>query len=73
LRALDLSPRPGSRSRDLVSEASIDAHLDAVEAGQQEDGGWMFDFLAWSPAQTTEWRAVVTIDALTCLRDHGRL
>jgi hypothetical protein len=73
LRALDLSPLPGSRSRDLVSEASIDAHLDAVESGQQEDGGWMFDFSAWSPAQTTEWRGVVTIGALTCLRDHGRL
>jgi hypothetical protein len=73
LRALDLSPHPGSRSRDLISEASIEAHLDAVEAGQQEDGGWMFDFLAWSPAQTTDWRGVVTIDALTCLRDHGRL
>jgi hypothetical protein len=73
LRALDLSPRPGSRSRDLVSEALIEAHLDAVESGQQEDGGWTFDFLAWSPAQATEWRGVVTIGALTCLRDHGRL
>jgi len=73
LRALDLSPRPGSRSRDLVSEASIEAHLDAIESGQQEDGGWMFDFSAWSPAQTTEWRGVVTIGALTSLRDHGRL
>jgi hypothetical protein len=73
LRALDLSPHPGSRSRDLVSEASIEAHLDAVESGQQEDGGWMFDFSAWSPAQTTEWRGVVTIGALTSLRDHGRL
>jgi hypothetical protein len=73
LRALDLSPRPGSRSRDLICEALIEAHLDVVESGQQEDGGWMFDFSAWSPAQTTEWRGVVTIDALTCLRDHGRL
>jgi hypothetical protein len=73
LRALDFSPRPGSRSRDLISEALIEAHLDAVESGQQEDGGWMFDFPAWSPAQTTEWRGVVTIGAVTCLRDHGRL
>jgi hypothetical protein len=73
LRALDLSPHPGSRSRELVSEALIEADLDAVESGQQEDGGWMFDFLAWSPAQATEWRGVVTIEALTCLRDHVRL
>jgi hypothetical protein len=73
LRALDLSPRPGSRSRDLVGEALIESNLDMIESGQQADGGWMFDFLAWSPAQATEWRGVVTIGALTCLRDHGRL
>ncbi len=73
LRALDLSPHPGSRSRDLVGEDLIEAHLDEIESGQQEDGGWMFDFLAWSPAQTTDWRGVVTIDALRCLREHGRL
>lgn len=73
LRALDFSPRPGSRSRDLIGQARIDAHLDAVESGQQEDGGWMFDFPAWSPAQTMDWRGVVTIGALSCLRDHGRL
>lgn len=73
LRPLDLSPRPGSRSRALVTEAQIEAHLDAVESEQQEDGGWMFDWLAWSPAQTADWRGIVTIRALTWLRDNGRL
>ncbi|MBV8988994.1 MAG: hypothetical protein JO372_10595, partial [Solirubrobacterales bacterium] len=73
LRPLDLSPRPGSRSRGLINEAQIDAHLDAVESDQQQDGGWMFDWLAWSPAQTTDWRGNVTIRALTWLRDNGRL
>ena len=73
LRPLDLSPRPGSRSRELIGEAQIEAHLDLVEAEQQADGGWMFDWLAWSPAQTNDWRGVVTIRALTWLRDHGRL
>ncbi len=73
LRPLDLSPRPGSRSRGLVSDAAVEAHLDAVESEQQEDGGWMFDWLAWSPAQTTDWRGNVTIRALTWLRDNGRL
>jgi hypothetical protein len=72
LRPLDLSPRPGSRSRGLVSESQVDAHLDVVESEQQEDGGWMFDWLAWSPAQTTDWRGNVTIRALTWLRDNGR-
>jgi hypothetical protein len=70
LRPLDLSPRPGSPSRGLFTTAAIEAHLDLVEAEQQEDGGWMFDWLAWSPAQTAAWRGIVTIRALTWLRDN---
>jgi hypothetical protein len=73
LRPLDLSPRPGSRSRRLFSADQVEAHLDAVESEQQQDGGWMFDWLAWSPGQTTDWRGTVTIRALTWLRDNGRL
>ena len=73
LRPLDLSPRPDTRSRGLVTAAQIDAHLDAVESEQGTDGGWTFDWLAWSPAQTTDWRGNVTIRALTWLRDNGRL
>ncbi len=53
-----------------MTKAAIEAHLDLVEAEQQEDGGWMFDWLAWSPAQTAAWRGVVTIRALTWLRDN---
>ena len=53
LRPLDLSPRPASRSRELVGQARIDAHLDNIESEQQDDGGWMFDWLAWSPVQTS--------------------
>jgi hypothetical protein len=73
LRPLDFSPRPGSRSRSLFTQAQIDAHLDLVESEQQEDGGWMFDWRAWSLAQTTDWRGNVTIRALRWLRDNGRL
>ena len=47
-----LSPRPGA-GRARWSPKQVEAHLDAVEADQQDDGGWMFDWLAWSPAQTT--------------------
>jgi hypothetical protein len=53
-----------SRSR-LISICS--------EAGQQNDGGWMFDWLSWSPAQTSAWRGAVTIRAPMWLRPHGRL
>jgi hypothetical protein len=73
LRPLDLSPQPGSRSRELVSKAEIETHLDTVESDQQEDGGWQFDWLAWAPAQNTDWRGNVTIRALCWLRDNGRL
>jgi hypothetical protein len=73
LRPLDLSPRPDSRSRGLIGEARVEAHLDAVESEQQQDGGWMFDWLAWSPAQTTDWRGNVTLRALIWLRENGRL
>ncbi len=73
LRPLDLSPRPDCRSRGLLSDAQVEAHLDAVQSEQREDGGWLFDWLAWSPAQTAEWRGNVTIRALIWLRDNGRL
>ncbi len=72
LRPLDLSPRPGSRCRALFTDAAIQAHLDLVEDGQKDDGGWMFDWLAWSPAQTSAWRGILTIQALTLLRDNRR-
>ena len=73
LRPLDLSPRPGTRSRALVGDDAIQAHLDTVEREQQDDGGWMFDWSAWSLEQTSAWRGIVTIRALTWLRDNGRL
>jgi hypothetical protein len=73
LRPLDFSPLPGSRSRGLFTEDQIEAHLDLVESQQRDDGGWMFDWLAWSPAQTNDWRGIVTIRALRWLRDNGRL
>jgi hypothetical protein len=72
LRPLDLSPRPGSRSRELVTDVHVQTHLDAVQQEQLQDGGWMFDWPESSLAQTAAWRGVVTIRALTWLRDHGR-
>jgi hypothetical protein len=72
LRPLDISPHPTGRSRELFTDADIEAHLDEVENDQHEDGGWMFDWLAWSPEQTSAWRGIVTIRALTWLRDNGR-
>jgi hypothetical protein len=67
LTPLALSPRPGALSRALFTEDQIGADLDELESGQLDDGGWMFDWLAWSPAQAVEWRGIVTLEALTTL------
>lgn len=73
LTPLALSERPGSLSRRLFTAPQIEADLDRLEAGQQEDGGWTFDWLAWSPAQEVEWRGLVTLRALTQLLSEGRI
>ena len=73
LRPLVLSQRPGRRSRALFEESQIESELDALERGQQEDGGWTFDWLAWSPGQSVEWRGIITLRALATLAAHGRL
>ncbi|MGO8950301.1 MAG: hypothetical protein ACLQUY_22105 [Ktedonobacterales bacterium] len=69
---LNFAPRPESLARCLFSDTVIEAHLDALAASQQEDGGWPFNWLAWNPAAALEWRGVVTIEALVTLRAYGR-
>jgi hypothetical protein len=73
LTPLTISPRPGTPSRALFTEAQTGADLDRLEREQLADGGWDFDFLHWSPGQTVEWRGIVTLGALHTLRRHGRL
>ena len=73
LTPLTLSPRPGLRSRVLFTDEQIEADLDRLEAEQQPDGGWMFDFQVWSPGQLAECRGLVTLQALVALGVHGRL
>jgi hypothetical protein len=73
LTPLALSPRPGARSRVLFTAEQIDKELDLLERGQQDDGGWTFDFLHWSQGQTVDWRGVVTLLALAGLSEHGRI
>jgi hypothetical protein len=70
---VSVSPWPGSRSRRLFDAATIEAELDRLADGQQDDGGWTFDFPAWNPAGAHEWRGIVTVQALTTLRANGRL
>ena len=73
LMPLALAPRLNGRSRRLFAADQIEADLDRLEAGQQDDGGWTFEWLAWTPAQELEWRGRVTLEALSVLLSHGRL
>jgi hypothetical protein len=70
---LEFAPRPDSLARQLFDPATIDAHLDHLERGQQDDGGWTFNWFAWSPAAAADWRGFMTVDAVTVLRANGRL
>ena len=73
LTPLKLSERPGTRSRALFADDQIEADLDRLERGQQDDGGWTFDSLAWSPGQSVECPGLETLHALTMLRAHRRI
>ena len=73
LTPLTLSPRPGRRSRALFTDDQIEADLDVLQQGQQDDGGWAFDWLDWSPGQSVEWRGVMTLRALATLAAHRRM
>ena len=69
---LDFAPLPDSIARSLFDEATIDAHLDHLAGAQREDGGWTFNWPAWSPAAEADWRGFLTVDALRVLRANGR-
>ena len=74
------APRPCSQirsvhpsgARALFDDATVQAHLDHLAQGQQDDGGWTFNWPAWSPAAERDWRGFLTVDALRVLRANGR-
>jgi hypothetical protein len=68
---LDFAPEPDSLARGMFDDATIEAHLDHLARAQREDGGWTFNWLAWSPAAEREWRGFLTVDALRVLRANG--
>jgi hypothetical protein len=70
---LGYAPRPDSLARRLFDKPVIEAHLDHLAAGQRDDGGWMFNWLSWSPAAELDWRGFITVSSLVTLRDNGRL
>ena len=70
---LSFAPEPDSLARVLFDDATIQAHLDHLAHGQKDDGGWTFNWPAWSPAAELDWRGFLTVDALRALRANGRL
>lgn len=73
LPPLDLAPAPRSLARPMFSAETIARELDRLEARQEPDGGWDFDFESWTPITRPEWRGWVTVESLVVLRDNGRL
>jgi hypothetical protein len=71
-RVLDFAPEPGSLARALFDDATVTAHLDHLAGGQKDDGGWTFNWPAWSPTAELNWRGFLTVDAFRLLRANGR-
>ena len=69
---LDFAPRPGSLARGLFGPAVIEAGLDHLAGAQRDDGGWTFNWQAWSPVAAAEWRGAMTVGALARLKANGR-
>lgn len=72
-KPLDWAPRPDHPCRPLFSPQVIEANLDALMAGQQDDGGWAISWPPISAACELEWRGWVTLNALLILKANGRL
>jgi hypothetical protein len=70
---LDFAPEPSSLARQLFADDVIEAHLDALVAAQQPDGGWTFNWPAWTPIVEPAWRGWITVEMLLRLRAYGRL
>jgi hypothetical protein len=70
---LQLCPAPDSIARPAFPDVVLNAHLDALAARQQKDGGWPITWTAPSPAAEYEWRGRLTYEALRCLHSWDRI
>ena len=72
LTPLHYVPTPESRWRCLFDDATLDGHLDALAASQEEDGGFPISWETIGPAAVQEWRGIETLRALRVLHAFGR-
>ena len=56
-----------------ATRLAIDADLERLENGQEDDGGWRVDFANYSLAAELEWRGHMTVRAVAILKRNGRL
>jgi hypothetical protein len=70
---LHLCPTPDAIARSAFPDALLEAHLDALAARQQPDGGWPIAFEPPGPGAACEWRGRWTLDALGVLRAWHRI
>ncbi|GGS93461.1 hypothetical protein ACFFV7_21925 [Nonomuraea spiralis] len=68
---LDLAPAPSALP--LFDAATLDTHLDVMEAAQTPEGGWLPNWAAWTPLVLHEWAGYLTVQRLRTLRAYGRL
>jgi len=73
LTPLHLAPTPSSLAGGLFAPDLLQAHLDALAAGQRRDGGWPITWRPPGPAALEEWRGRVTLEALLTLDAYGRV
>ncbi len=70
---LNYAPEPDSLARRVFDRDTIEAHLTHLARSQAEDGGWHFNWPAWSPVAARAWRGYVTVESLRVLRANRRL
>ena len=70
---LDYAPHPERLGRRLFDDATIDLHLGALAAKQQDDGAWPITWEPPSAAAVFEWRGFHAITCLGVLDNYGRL
>lgn len=71
LHPLDLAPYPNGLARTLFADDVIAADLERLAGLQQDDGGWIVDYLKISPAGSLDWRGHETVRAIDVLRRNG--
>jgi hypothetical protein len=70
---LEFAPSPNCLARTLFDDTTIDRHLEALAAHQQDDGGWPITWEPPSRAAVSEWRGFVTLGCLGVLASYGRI